>query len=150
MIRIITEVFKMPTGSIHPLIYAVKEDGQIDQAVTNTLCDFVSYLFPPADMEFKSLLAQVYAGKYLPMNPLLADFGVNDVNVWLVAPHAKDGCLCISNENISDFSIDQGQPQQFTFEEFRKTSECWKNFQEKIREKGAERMIGQKFEALLP
>lgn len=150
MMRIITEVFKMPSGSIIPLLYAVKEDGQVDRAVTDTLCDFVSHLFPPADKEFESLLAQVSVGKYFPANPLLADFGVNDVNAWLVAPHAKGGGISISNENISDYSIDDGQPQQFSVKEFHAASECWKNFQKIIRERGAESILGEKFETLIP
>jgi len=150
MMRIITEVFKMPSGSIIPLLYAVKEDGQVDRAVTDTLCIFISHLFPPADREFENLLVQVSAGEYVPPNPLLADFGVNDVNAWLVAPYAKDGCLSISNENISDFSIDDGQPQQFSIKDFYATSECWKNLQKNIREKGAENILGEKFETLIP
>lgn len=150
MMRIITEVFKMPSGSIIPLLYAVKEDGQVDRAVTDTLCEFVSHLFPPADDEFESLLAQVSAGKYIPTNPLLADFGVNDVNVWLLAPYAKDGGLSISNGNISDYSIDDGQPQQFSIQDFHAISACWKNFQKMLREKGAENVLGEKFETLIP
>jgi hypothetical protein len=150
MMKIITEVFKMPSGSIIPLLYAVKEDGQVDRAVTDTLCEFVSHLFPPADKEFESLLAQVDKKRYLPINPLLADFGVNDVNAWLVAPHVKDGGLSISNENIPDYSIDDGQPQNFSMKEFHAIFECWKNFQKIIQEKGAESILGEKFETLIP
>jgi len=133
-----------------PYVSAVKEDASIDRAVTDTLCDFVSHLFPPADVEFENLLAQVSTGKYIPTNPLLADFGVNDVNAWLIAPHAKDGGLSISNENISDYSIDDGHPQEFSIQDFYATSECWKNFQKMIREKGAENLLGKKFETLIP
>lgn len=149
MMKIITEVFKMPKGSLIPLLYAVREDAQVDRAVTDTLCDFVSHLFSPADTEFEELLTKVGAGKYVPDNPSLADFGVNDINVWLVAPRAQEGGICISNENIFDYSVD-GQPQQFSIQEFRAALEHWKNFQKIIREKGAESIVGEKFEALIP
>lgn len=150
MMRIVTEAFKMPSGSVIPLIYVVKENGQVDRAITDTLCDFVSHLFPPADKEFEDLLVRLSEGKYLPTNPSLADFGVNDVNVWLVAPHAGDGGLLISNENIPDYSSDEGEPQKFSIKQFHAMSECWRKFQKNIRENGAESIVGVKFETFIP
>lgn len=147
--RIIAEVFKTPQGSLLPLLYSVTENGQVDRAVTDTLCDFVSQLFPPADTEFEELLAKVEAGKYVPDNPLLSDFGVNDVNAWLLAPHARNDEICISNENVSDYSIDDGLPQRFSIREFRATLEFWKDFQETTRKKGAVNIVGEKYETLI-
>jgi hypothetical protein len=149
MMRVITEVFKMPSGSIIPLLYVVKEDGQVDQAITNTLCDFVSHLFPPADAEFEELLVKVEASEYVPGDASLADFGVNDINVWLVAPHTPENGISISNENTSEYSIDDGLPQQFSIREFRLVSDHWKKFQQIIRKNGIENLAGQKFEALI-
>jgi hypothetical protein len=150
MMRIITEVFKMPSGSIVPLIYAAKENGQVDRAITDTLCDFVSHLFPPADRRFEYSLVRAIEGKYLPPNPLLADFGVNDINVWVVTPNAGDGNILISNENIPEFSSDEGEPQKFSIQQFHATWECWKRFQQNIRENGAESIVGVKCEKLIP
>ena len=149
MMKIITEIFRMPTGSLISLLYAVSDDGQVDLAVTGTLCEFVSLLYPPADAEFEDLLTQVKAGTYQSANPLLADFGVNDVNVWFATRNQKDECIFISNENIPDYSIDHGPLQQFSIQEFHAVSACWKKFQQKIRENGAERYMGQKFETVI-
>lgn len=147
---IVTETFKMPGGSVIPLIYALKENGQVDRAITDTLCDFVSHLSPPADKEFEGLLVRLSEGKYLPTNPSLADFGVNDINVWLVGPHAEDGDILISNENIPDYSSDEGEPQKFSIKQFRAMSECWKKLQKNIGENGAESIVGVKFETFIP
>jgi len=147
---IVTETFKMPGGSVIPLIYALKENGQVDRAITDTLCDFVSHLSPPADKEFEGLLVRLSEGKYLPTNPSLADFGVNDINVWLVGPHAEDGDILISNENIPDYSSDEGESQKFSIKQFHAMSECWKKLQKNIGENGAESIVGVKFETFIP
>ena len=150
MIKIITEVFKRPDGSCGPYIYAVKEDGEIDRAITDTLCEFVSFLFSPVE-EFLILLEMAKAGKYVRADPLLADFNGNDINVWVVPPFAKEGCICFANENIPEYSSDEEDgPQHFSFAQFDATFSVWLKFQEFIREKGIENLAGQKFETIIP
>lgn len=85
--RIIAEIFKMPGGSVTPLIYALKENGQVDRAITDTLCDFVSHLFPAADKEFEDLLVRLSEGKYLPTNPSLGKLFTN--RFWLCRSDAR-------------------------------------------------------------
>ena len=148
MIKIITEVFRMRSGSLIPLLYALREDGEVDRAVTDTLCDFVSHLFPPADSEIEALINLVREGKYVPDNPLLADFGVNDINVF-VAPHAQKDGICISNENIPEYSVEEGQPQQFSISQFQAVLMSWRKFGQIIQERGGENIVGHKFETFV-
>jgi len=68
----------------------------------------------PNEDELEGFVLQAEAGQYVSPNLDLPDWGVNDVNIWLVAPMAKPGCVCITNENTDFSSDDGGEPQQFT------------------------------------
>jgi hypothetical protein len=148
--KIIAEILKYQSGALIPWLYAVGEDGKVDESISRTLLDFISESYPPADEEFESLLSTAEAGKYVPKDPSLPDWSVNDKNVWLVPPRADAGNLCISNENASDYSVDDGHPQQFSIQQFRAALEHWRSFLRLIQEKGKENIVGKKFETLIP
>lgn len=110
-----------------------------------TLLDFVSEL-PPDDDEFEFLLSQVEAGEYLPEGNALADWSENDKLVWLRPPEAESGQLCISNENVPEYSLEFGRPQRFTIKSFRTLRSHWRNFLRSVHAEGKEKWLGRKLE----
>lgn len=147
--KIIAEIFRLPSGSLLPQLYAVKDNGEVDRGVTDTLLDFISELFPPADQEFISLLSLAGSGEYVPSKANLADWSVNDKFVWLTPPMAERGMLCIANDNVPEYSVDDGTPQQFSVSQFEAALAHWKHFQELLRESGRENLVGKKFEVVI-
>jgi hypothetical protein len=81
----------------------------------------------------------------------MPDWGVNDTNIWLVAPMAQPGHVCIANENSGEFSTEEGgQPQQFTYEQFHAALSHWREFQKMLAREGKENLVGRRYEAVLP
>src|SRR5450830_510301 len=98
-----------------------------------------------------TLYAQAEAGRYVSPNPSIPDWGVNDINIWLLAPMAQPAHVCITNEN-TEYSSDEeyGKPQQFTYEQFRAALKHWREFQKLIAREGKEKLVGQRFEVAFP
>lgn len=92
------------------------------------------------------LLASHEAGTYHPEHPEWADFGINDINLWIREPFVEPGHVLIANENTSDYSEEYGTPQRFTVSQFRQVMAFWEEFLAMVAEKGKEALIGQKFE----
>lgn len=131
--------------------YCLSADGQLDQAVSHTLLQLIVEAYAPSDAELEALVAQAEAGRYVPRDPSLPDWGVNDKNVWLVAPMAKPGHICISNENTDVYSTEEGgEPQQFTYAQFRAALKHWREFSDLVAREGRERLVGQRHEAEFP
>lgn len=150
MKRLIAEVLKRPDGSSHAVLYCVGDDGQPDQAIANTLLEFLELSYPSA-AEIERLVVLAEAGTYFPKNSAWADWGVNEVDLWLLPPMAKPGHICISNENTDEYSTEEGgQPQQFTYEQFRAALKHWRAFRELMAREGKDKLIGQRYEAVFP
>jgi len=150
MKRLIAEVLKRPDGSSHAVLYCVGEDGRPDHAVGNTLLEFLELSYPSAG-EIEQLLVLAESGGYVPKNPEWADWGVNDVDLWLRPPMAEPGHICISNENTGEYSTAEGgQPQQFTYEQFRAALKHWREFRELMAREGKESLVGRRYEAVFP
>jgi hypothetical protein len=143
--KIVAQVFRMPNGLLRPQLYAVNSKGKIDRGSSETLLEFISELGSPIGHEFESLLSQAESSTYIPKNPDLPDWSVNDKNVWVRPPRAMQGKLCISNENIAAYSSDEGIPQQFTISQYRNASVHWKTFQKYIKEKELSKIVGEQF-----
>lgn len=144
------EIAQLKSGSLIAVMSAICEDGKIDDAITQTLMDFAMQSDGHLT-ELDDLIARYQIGQYVPEHPQLPDWGVNDVNLWLRAPMAQPGHLCITNEN-TDYSSDEdhGRPQQFTYAQFHTAMSHWRKFKELIAREGKEKLVGRRFEVVLP
>ncbi|MDT0140823.1 hypothetical protein [Acidovorax sp. PRC11] len=149
MKRLIAEVLKRPDGSTHAVLYCLGEDGRPDQAIGNTLLEFVELSYPSVT-EIEQLVTLAENCGYVANNPDWADWGINDVDLWLRPPLATPGHICISNENTSQFSAEGGQPQQFTYGQFRTALKHWQEFRELMVQEGRESLVGRRYETLFP
>lgn len=150
MKQLIAEIHRSSDGVLHCLGYCVDENTKLDVAVTHTLLELIRESVPD-DQVLESLVAQAAAGRYTSPNPSLPDWGVNDINIWLAPPMAQPGHLCVTNEN-TEYSSDEahGQPQQFTFEQFRAALSHWRQFQALVTREGKENLLGRRVEAEFP
>lgn len=134
-----------------PTFYCLSEVDKLDRNVSWTLLALLVETWPPDDYELEALISRAERGRYVPRDPTLPDWGVNDKNVWLVPPMAKPGHICISNENTGDFSTEEGgHPQQFTYEQFRAALKHWREFQQMMVREGKEKLVGRRYEAVFP
>lgn len=124
--------------------------GRLDTATTHTLLELVEQSVPD-DQALEALVAGAEAGLYISPNPAMPDWGVNDINIWLAAPMAQPGHVCVTNEN-TEYSSDEeyGQPQQFTFKQFHAALKHWREFQALIAHEGKDKLLGQRFEVEFP
>jgi len=147
MKKIIAELFQLPNGAYLPQFYCLKEDGQPDPAISSTLLELIADSHGTSGEELKALIDQAEAGRYVPQDPSLPDWSVNDKNVWLISPMAELGHVCISNENNGDYSVsDGGQAQQFSYEQFRTALSHWESFKARMKASGMDSLVGQRYE----
>jgi len=150
MKKIIAGLFELSNRSLVYQYYCTEEDSSVDRAITDTLLDLIEQSSPDYDGELEELVLQAEAGQYVSPNPRLPDWGANETNIWLVPPMAKPGCVCITNE-YTDFSRDDGgEPQQFTYAQFKAALAHWREFMRHVEREGKEKLVGKRFEAVLP
>jgi hypothetical protein len=147
---IVAQIVQLNGGSLMAHLSAIKEDAEIDDATTQTLMEFV-WQSTPSHAELEALVRLADAGRYISPNPAMPDWGVNDINIWLVPPMAQPGHVCITNEN-TEYSSDyaHGNPQQFSYPQFYAVMKHWQEFQALIGQKSKENLVGQRFEAVWP
>lgn len=150
MKKIVAEVMLLKNKSLYPRLYCVREDGTEDEAVSLTLCDVVWELNGNPILELERLVDDACMERYIPVNPDLPDMSINDKLIWVRPPFAALGKICISNENIPEFSVDGGSPQCFTLEQFKLAARLVSNFELEIAKQGRENLIGQRFEVNFP
>lgn len=150
MKKLIAEVWRYPDGHLSTALYSRDENGDLDKAMNQTILDLVEESIPD-DQFLEALVAQAEAGRYISPNPDLPDWGVNDINIWLVPPMAQPGHVCITNEN-TEYSSDEahGKPQQFTYAQFYAALKHWREFQALIALEGKDSLLGQRYEAVFP
>ena len=151
MKKLIADISKKPDGGLRSRFYCQGADGQLDRAVSHTLLLLIAESVPPSEAGLETLVEEAEAGRYVPRDPSLPDWGVNDKNVWLVAPMAEPGHICIANENTGEYSTEEGgQPQQFTYTQFRAALKHWREFRELMAREGKENLVGRRYEAAFP
>ena len=134
-----------------PIFYCLNEAGELERPLSWTLLDLLAESWPPDDDQLEGLVSLAELGRYVPQDPSLPDWGVNDKNVWLVPPMAEPGHICISNENTGEYSRREGgQPQQLTYEQFRAALKHWREFRELMAREGKENLVGRRYEAEFP
>lgn len=150
MKKLIARVEVLSNGVVSTGMGCFDSEGNLDIATTHTLLDLVEQSIPD-DQALEVLVAQAEAGHYISPNPAMPDWGVNDINIWLVAPMAQPGHVCITNEN-TEYSSEEGygQPQQFTYAQFHAAMKHWREFQALIAREGKDSLVGQRFEAPWP
>lgn len=150
MKRLIAEIHKSSDGVLHSLGYCVDEHRELDTAVTHTLLELIRGSVPN-DRALESLVTQAETGCYVSPNPSMPDWGVNDINIWLVPPMARPSQVCVTNEN-TEYSSDEeyGQPQRFTFKQFHAALKHWRESQALIAREGKDKLLGQRFEVEFP
>ncbi|NWB46394.1 hypothetical protein [Pseudomonas gingeri] len=147
--KIVAEVFHLKNGIIRPALYCVGEEGKVVMSVTNTLLDIVSEMWWSQMQELEALFQIAEKGLYVPDNPDLPDWSINDKNIWLSPPDVDRGYILISNENVQNFSEEYGELQLFSMGQFRAAFKFWMEFQELCKLKGKENMVGEKVYGVL-
>lgn len=150
MKKLIADIFRTPAGGLRSRFYCQDEAGQLDRTVSHTLLMLISESLPPSDSGLEALVVQAEAGRYVPDDPSLPDWGVNDKNLWLVPPMAKPNHICIANENTEEYSSEDGQPPQFTYQQFHTALKHWREFREVMACEGKEKLVGRRYEAVFP
>lgn len=151
MKKLVADISLKPDGRLRSRFYCQDMDGQLDQAVSHTLLLLITESLPANHQELEALVSNAEAGRYVPRDPSLPDWGVNDKNVWLIPPMAEPGHICVSNENTSEYSTEEGgQPQQFTYAQFRAALKHWREFRELMAREGKSKLVGRRNEAVYP
>lgn len=146
MKKIVAEVISLSNRSLYPRIYCIGDDGHEEQAVSLTLCDAVWELNGPPILELEEIARRAVEGQYVPENVDLPDFSINDKLIWVRPPFAELGQVCISNENVPEFSIDEGTPQCFSMNQVRLVANLASKFSSEIASRGRENLLGRRFE----
>ncbi|RZK99188.1 MAG: hypothetical protein EOP36_20050 [Rubrivivax sp.] len=150
MKKIFAEVVKLSNNSLYPRVYCVDQHGVEDEAICATLCDLVWESNGSPLVGLEALIVKASTGQYSPEKPELPDFSINDKMVWVRPPFALEGKICISNENILEYSANEGSPQSFTKNQFKAVSKLVSQFSLELVAKGRENLLGQRFEIDLP
>ncbi|NWB32093.1 hypothetical protein [Pseudomonas gingeri] len=150
MMTMIAEIYKHQNGdNFHSVLYCVDMGGSVVRSVTDTLLEVVSEMHASEIGEIEGLFLKAERGEYVPDNPDLPDWGVNDKFVWLGRSDIERGYILISNEYSEDFSSEFGTPQLFSMDQFRAAFKFWMEFQEICKLKGKESMEGEKVYGVL-
>ena len=146
---LVADIAAEPGRLLRSRFYCLNANGNSDIAITQTLLDFVEGLH---DLwpRMEEAIALQQSGQYTTDHPDSSDFSINDIELWLRPPMAQPGHVCISTDYTEAYSVEHGQPQQFTYEQFRAAMTHWHAFQERITKEGKESMVGQRFEAPWP
>ncbi|UXU87592.1 hypothetical protein [Burkholderia sp. S-53] len=147
--KIVAEVFKLSSGSLIPQFYCHDENGIVVREVTDTLLDLVAESLPNQLERLVTIMVSAQQGRYERTDPLLADWSVNDKLVWIGPPRVESGFVLISNENIPDFSMGDGEPQKFSIEQFMGAVAHWIKFYKMLAEFGKEGFVGKRFEGVI-
>ncbi|HFG6956478.1 hypothetical protein [Acinetobacter baumannii] len=150
MKKIVAELILLTNKSIYPRVYCIDEKGIENEAITLTLCDTIWELRGKPLLELKELINNSISGKYHPINQELPDMSINDKFIWVRTSFANNNEICISNENIPEYSIDEGLPQYFNFEQFNIVSKLVEDFETEIIKHGKDNLLGFKFEVTFP
>ncbi|WP_123863444.1 hypothetical protein [Burkholderia plantarii] len=145
--KIVAEVYRLPSGSLIPQLFCQSESGEIVREVTDTLLDLVVESLPSQLDQIVQLLDLAIKGTYSRKDRMLADWSVNDKLVWIGPPRSEVGFIVVSNENIPEFSDVDGQPQRFSIKQFFDVMAHWGKFQEMLVENGKAAYVGHRFEA---
>lgn len=143
-IKIVAEVERLQNNMIYANLRCVEEDEALARSVTSTLLDQVSQMYPDMMDELEKLFVMAEKGMYVPDNPFLPDWGVNDMYLWISRPGMERDHILLSNDYVEEFSQEYGQPQLFTTDQYRAAFRFWMEFQELCRLKGKENMVGEK------
>jgi hypothetical protein len=150
MKNLIARVEVLSNGIVSMGMGCFDNEENLDVATTSTLLDLIEQSIPD-DRALEALVAQAEAGRYVSPNPAMPDWGVNDINIWLVAPMAQPGHVCVTNENTEYSSDDDhGNPQQFTYKQFHAALKHWREFQALITQQGKDKLVGQRYAAKFP
>lgn len=150
MKKIVAELILLSNKSIYPRVYCIDETGHEHEAITVTLCDVIWELRGRPLLELKELINNFILEKYYPIDQELPDMSINDKFIWVRSPLANKSEICISNENIPEYSIDGGLPQYFNFEQFNTVCNVVEDFGNIIIKHGKENLIGIKIEIDFP
>jgi hypothetical protein len=147
--KIIADVFKLPSGSIIPRLYCQDENGEVIRGITDTLLDLISESGLDALDKLEELLLAANEGAYKRGPIRLPDWSVNDKGIWVGGPETEHGYALVSNENIPEYSTEYGNPQQFSIGQMRAAMEHWRRFHEMIDIKGMEALLDVRFEGVI-
>lgn len=144
--KLVADVIRLPSG--HPCwrLYAADGPETDCDAVTNTLLDLVGMAHDTIGEVF-GLIERVQSGSYAREHPQLADFGFNDVLVWVCLPEAAPGSLTISKEYVPEWSLEFGTPQRFTAAQLRAAVSHFEAFKRAVDLRDLDPSVGYRSEA---
>lgn len=150
MKKIIAEVKLLTNKSFCPRIFCIDQDESEDEAISLTLCDSLWELCGEPLLKLEGLIADAVSGKYVSKDSNIPDMAINEKLIWVRPPFAAPGGICISNENVPEFSIDEGSPQRFTSNQFNVVATLVSDFSIEIAKQGRESLVNHRFEVDFP
>ena len=150
MKKFIVEIVLLKNDFLYPRLYCVDEYGGEDEAVSLTLCDAVWELNGEPLLELVRLVTEAYERGNFPIYVDEPVMSINDKFIWIRHPSPSNGGICISNENVPEFSVDEGSPQYFTFAQFNLVAKLALKFQSEVTTHGKDSLVGKKFEMDFP
>ena len=143
--KLVADVIRLSSGRPSWRLYATDGPKSACDAVTGTLLDLVGMAHHAIEEVF-GLLDRVQSGGYVREHPQLADFGFNDVLVWVCPPEAAPGSLTISKEYMPEWSLDFGTPQRFTTAQLRAAVSHFEAFKRAVDLRDLEASVGYRSE----
>jgi hypothetical protein len=142
--------FKYPNADLYRFVIAIKnEDGTYNQAINETLRDFITMWPEESDKDVFELYEQNVRGEYVPDNPDLPEMSTNDVCLWLCEPYAQKGMIAITNEN-TEYDSDNMPFQQFTLNQFKVALEAYRQFETRVKKEGIDALRDKVIEVEFP
>lgn len=148
--KIVAEIILLTNKFLYPRVYCINENGLQNEAISMTLCDAIWELRGKPLWEFQRLINLVESGEYNVVDQNLADMSINDKLIWVRSPFVEAGKICISNENIEEFSVDDGLPQFFNYKQLDVVIKLVSEFELAILKQGKDKLLGCKFEVEFP
>jgi len=143
--KLVADVIRLPSGHAYWRLYAADGPKSACDAVTDTLLDLVGMAHDTIEQVF-GLLDRVQSGSYVREHSRLADFGFNDVLVWVCPPEAAPGSLTISKEYVPEWSLEFGTPQRFTPAQLRAAVSHFEAFKRAVDLRDLEASVGYRSE----
>lgn len=109
----------------------VFENDILLDSYSRTFGDFLEEHPTEALDKLHDLVVLAQSGKYIPENPDIPDWGINDKNLWLRNDKFNHQ-VAMYNEYIEEYSSDEGEPVLMDYDVFLALIRFWKFFMSEI------------------
>jgi hypothetical protein len=150
MNKILMQVSMLPSGRARAFITCVGPDGQINHSINDTLLELVRDLPEMGFIQLQNIIDEIRNGTYDCGEPSRPDWTGNAAYAWFLPPIVSKGNVRIANENVSEFSEETGQPQEFSLLQLEYVIRAWRNFKGELANHRLDVMRDQKTEIPFP